>query len=646
MPISSFSPRRLVILLAAAFLLVTAPFSAQAQDNKKSLSDTDASPWGIASSASSSRTYADWLPKMSAVGVTWARMFPDWASFEPQQGQWNLDAADKMLDAAEANNIHLSGMLVYSPKWAIPPGAKGAAFPMNHLDDWSEYAGKVVDKYKDRVHYWEVWNEPNGSFKGHYADGHFDTTTDYATLAADAYTAAKKSDPTAQVGLSVASYDAPFLDQAILAEAKMGKPESFDYLCIHPYETTGGLAEADGEIPYLWMTKMLRDMLKVDAPDKANAEIWITEIGRHIGNKKESNESDEVDEAVAAKTLVKTYIMAIAQGIQRVCWFEAQDPHGEPPGYGLLDINGKPRASATAMNGMTILLGENPKYLGWLALGDGGKGYGFVFQGSRGTVLVAWMPLGETDKTITISGATEAFDPLGSISQYYVHEGKTGAARQITLTDSPLLITFPPADLVTQAQANASKNFPWGGDFSTATVASIELGAPNVNQGLIQVERGWTTPYKFDDGSTGAQVSPPGKHDNQAIKFIVHPSFANLKTHDYYVRVTARRTTPPKGPESYCKMDLVYQVADSRGGGPMRIAGRDMSGPDITTYKGETKGEEFVLADDAAKWQTHTWHLTDACFSKTWNYDLAFLIDQSDPFVIGKVEVSTQPFAN
>ena len=42
-------------------------------------------------------------------------------------------------------------------------------------------------------------------------------------LVAGAYEAAKKADPNAQVGMSVASFDAPYLDQAILAQAKMGK---------------------------------------------------------------------------------------------------------------------------------------------------------------------------------------------------------------------------------------------------------------------------------------------------------------------------------------------------------------------------------------------------------------------------------------
>jgi len=225
---------------------------------------------------------------------------------------------------------------------------------------------KVVGAYKDRVHYWEVWNEANGGFHGTN-----DVTLDYAKLVSRSYASAKEADPSAKVGISVASYDPPYISEVIADEAGLGTPEGFDYVCIHPYETIGGLSEADGEIPYLWMSKMLWDQLRIDAPHRRNPEIWITEIGRHIGGKKESNENDSVQESDAASTLVKAYIMAMAQGIRRVCWFEAQDPRGEPPGYGLLRIDGSPRPSYNAMKMMTAALGVAPKYLGWLALGEG-----------------------------------------------------------------------------------------------------------------------------------------------------------------------------------------------------------------------------------------------------------------------------------
>ena len=124
------------------------------------------------------------------------------------------------------------------------------------------------------------------------------------------------------------------------------------------------------------MSRLLRDALKESAPEKANADIWITEIGRNIARRKDQ----PVAEREAAAALVKLYVMAIAQGIRCVQWFEAQDPAREEPGFGLLKRDGTPRASFHAFKTMTTTLGPSPKFLGWLALGEGGRSFGFVFQ--------------------------------------------------------------------------------------------------------------------------------------------------------------------------------------------------------------------------------------------------------------------------
>ena len=264
-----------------------------------------------------------------------------------------------MLSSATSNGLAISGLFFGAVPW---PRGPMHAFPMKNLDDWSAYAAALVDHYKGRIHYWEVWNEGNAGFN----DGH-NVTADYANLVAAAYAGAKKSDPTAMVGMSMASFDAPYIDQAILDQAQAGKPGSFDYLCIHPYETFGLIGDVDGEVPYLWMTRMLRDELKADAPDKANVPIWITEIGRPL--ERTTNESgiplgQDVHEMDAAKAVVKSYVMAVAEGIARICWFEARDPVCEPPGYGLLKGDNSPRISYLAMQAMTGALGETPKYQG------------------------------------------------------------------------------------------------------------------------------------------------------------------------------------------------------------------------------------------------------------------------------------------
>jgi polysaccharide biosynthesis protein PslG len=77
---------------------------------------------------------------------------------------------------------------------------------------------------------------------------------------------------------------------------------------------------------------------------------------------------------------------------------------------------------------------------------------------------------------------------------------------------------------------------------------------------------------------------------------------------------------------SYAGMNLMYEMADTHGGWPIETAA-------------------WQSLDGSGKWQTVTRHITDASFSKMWVYAFAFAIGKSDPFVIGKIEVSTKPFA-
>jgi thioredoxin len=557
-----------------------------------------ATPWGVSSSASAFRNHAEWFPKVAEAGVTSVRLFPEWRGVEPKKGMWKWDDPDALVRAADQNKLEITAILMGSP-----PGAKAVhAFPMDDLDGWSGFVSAAVGRYGKQIRYWEVWNEGNGGFN----DGKH-TTADYAKLAAVTYSAAKKADPLARVGLTVASFDAPYLDQTIRAMAKAGQPNSFDYLCIHPYEIADGLAEVDGEIPYLWMTRLTRDMLKDCAPDRANADIWITEVGRRIEKQKGRN----VTEEDAAKGLAKIYTMALAQGISRVQWFEAQDPIGEDQGFGLLARNGTPRESYKTLKRLTSLLGSTPAYQGWMTLGRDGRGYGFVFAGKTAPVLVAWMPRGLTDKTISFPGDVEVIDACGGVTR------SLKAQQPLELTDAPVFVTGLPAELLNQGKANAGKNFPWGGDYTSAKTVSTQPGA-GVNTGIFPVGRSDRPVVKFADGSMGVLLEGDINHP---ISFYVHPSFAKYHTREYYVRATVRRLAAGN-----VGMNLLYEVADSQGRGPYANTGK---------WFGTTQADT---------WQTYTWHVTGACFSKMWGYDIVIRPEQSIPFVLGKVEVSTEPF--
>ena len=540
----------------------------------------------------------EWMPRLHDAGAATARAFPEWPVIAPRKGEWHWEKADALVKAAVDNHIEITACMM-----GTVPGSKDKphTFPMSDLEGWSDFIGQSVTRYKDRIHYWEVWNEGNGGFNG----GHH-TSADYGRLAAATYAAAKKADPSAKVGLTTASFDPAYLERAILAQKAAGTPGQFDYLCIHPYELADGMGRPNGEIPYLWMSHLLRDALKESAPDKVNADLWITEIGRNVAHRKDQPAAEHE----AASALVKLYVMALAQGISHVQWFEGQDPAGEEPGFGLLKRDGSPRASYDAFKIMTATLGPTPKYLGWLALGEGGHHFGFVFQGPSTPVLVAWKAAGEPDQQLTFPANVQV-RTLMDFAAKPLPFGET-----LTLGDAPVFISNLPAVLTAEAASNRDQNFPWGGDFSKARTVSLQLGSTAPSQGIYQSGPQDMPRVSFPDGTAGIRLSA-----NQSTQFHLHPSFASIHTREYWVRITVRRIGPGN-----VGMNLHYEVADSQGGSSYRNVG---------TW--------FSVSKDEG-WQTFTWHVKDACFAKMWGYDISLVPEQSQPFVLGKVEVSTEAF--
>lgn len=150
------------------------------------------------------------------------RNFPGFGDIEPKEGNFDFSGADKFVDAATTNGIAVTAILAYNAPWNGNP--HGLPNTSAALAAWATYVGRTVAHFKGKVSYWEVWNEPQNFQAGGQS------ATDYANVVVSAYKAAKAADPNAKVGMTVASVDIFYLEQAIAAGAK----ENYDYICLHP----------------------------------------------------------------------------------------------------------------------------------------------------------------------------------------------------------------------------------------------------------------------------------------------------------------------------------------------------------------------------------------------------------------------------
>ena len=541
----------------------------------------DSSPWGVASGAEWFSAFPIFNPMLKKAGVRWLRGFYEWQIIQPRQGSWNFTLPDRLLKDAQANGLHLTGVLAY-----FAPGASAAGstrrFPIKNIQFWRDYVAGMVGRYQSDIKYWEVWNEFNGSFAEN------GTPAIYAELVREASLAAKRIDPGAKIGLSVANFDVRFIDAAI----KAGAGDHFDYICIHPYEILERLSD-HGEPAFLGMATTLRTMLKSNhQPD--DIPLWITEIGAPAPIRR-----DDVPDKVQAAQLAKAYLLAIASGFRRVFWFEARGPsYGNGGDLGLIRSDMTPRPSYDALGLLTRVLGPEPRPAGWLDLGDGG--YGFLFDTQDSPILAAWSP-GTRNISLTFDGNVQLSTLAGE--QLLLPAGKP-----FTLTSAPVLIGSLPAALVAKARLQRALPYPWGGDHSGAAIVTAQLKADNVESGVRQVRPDTTV---ADAESRRTDISR-ADGEGHYVYFWVDPQFAPLGTTALEITAVVRR----KAPDTTAGMIIDYE-----------------------SDKGYV-GSEYRTIPEGDGWQQVSWTVQDANFVGTWGWHFRLnAISSPNDFFVKEIRV-------
>jgi len=529
--------------------------------------------------------------------VKWIRYFPSWISIEREgPGQFTWENADARVANAKENGIQVSGMLTFFPLWASADGKSPRANPVKDIKYWENFAEQAMTRYREDIRWWEVWNEFNS---GAFAKSK-DKPKDYAGLVAGAKRAAKRVDPGIKVGISCANFDLNFFAKSI----KAGAAGHFDFVCVHPYENMHEVMRGGGEPGFLSMAASIRKMLKENGEDPG-MPLWITEIGY-----KALNQPDAKEDSLQADALVKCFTLSIAQGFAVVEWFEARGPkYGKQKNqdFGLIRHDWTKRPSWHAYKQMTTTLGEYPEVIGWLALGEKGKGYGFVFKGAGGQpVMVAWAP--EKDGMKVSFPAAVTVTPINGKPKQVA----ANAAHQLPW--SPSYVTDLPEAMVSTAQANRGKPFPWGGNFAEETVVRHVFGA-NTNLGLDH-NTDWKVQIVNDLTSTHAlTLDEKGKLPNH-INFRAHPSFVNAANGKYEITAVVRRK------DNKPSKIRVYFYESENG------------------YKRLGKPVEVKEGDE---WQEISWTVDDANFVGQWGYNFCFAFQGGKPMLMKEVRLKRLP---
>ncbi len=138
---------------------------------------------------------AGWMDvSANQLSVNWVKMQVRWEDIEAVQGEYDWFFLDTFLPAAQLQGLHVLISVVTAPDWAREPNVNlDAHGPPADPAVYAQFVTDILQRYPDRVHAVEVWNEMNLDREWTSAEGL--SAANYVELLRTTYTAIKAVDP-------------------------------------------------------------------------------------------------------------------------------------------------------------------------------------------------------------------------------------------------------------------------------------------------------------------------------------------------------------------------------------------------------------------------------------------------------------------
>ncbi len=263
---------------------------------------------------------------------------------EPEKGRFDWEFPDRVINEILSAGLEPYPILCYNSAWE--PNQSPAT--PEACEDFGVYVRAMVDRYKETITWWEVWNEPNITpFWVPKPDAAL-----YAELLKVAYREAKAANPKCKiVAMCTAGADYPFIEGVY----RQGASAFLDAVSFHHYD-----GRPDEKVLRDEILQIRRIMEKYGDGAKP---LFITELGLSTGK---SPVIREVSANFQASWIVKKHLVALAAGVSRLYYFKLSDDYSglNPDGYwGVLDYLFKPKVSSGAYKAMSTRL-ANAEFVG------------------------------------------------------------------------------------------------------------------------------------------------------------------------------------------------------------------------------------------------------------------------------------------
>lgn len=396
-----------------AFFIIALPFSAYTlgTDSRFGIN-------GFLINRYNEKERASAINSLNQMNVAWTREEFIWDEIEKTPGKFDWEKYDLAVSQLDRANLNILGIIDYSARWASadPESSEADKYPPD-LSAWKRYVEKLVSRYGDKVHYWQIWNEPNiVTFFRPNPD-----SAKYFDILKVAFTAIKKIDSNASVVMAGTSgVDVGYL--SILVD--LGAGEYFDIMAVHPYGYTFRASPDENG---------LSDRLSqaVDLAKKfGDKKIWVTEFGWP------NDVTEGVSSEDQASYLLQSYLIALSMpNIEKIFWYDLRDDgtnqYNREENFGLLKKDFSPKISFSAYEAMTKFLG-NSLYVKTEHNNDGV--WMMYFKRGKQKIKIVWKNGFAEKMLMEIDDQTKIYDYLGN--QYLFSD----ELQQIEISKKPYYI--------------------------------------------------------------------------------------------------------------------------------------------------------------------------------------------------------------
>ena len=176
--------------------------------------------------------YANWRNYLGPLGAKQARIQSGWAKTEQEKGKYDWTWLDEIIPDMVSQGVKPWVCVCYGNPIYEGGGGTGLAGGLpsspEALAAWDAYVAALVERYKEHVDQWEIWNEPRtGRGKGAEVYGEFAART--AQLI-------RQHQPKARFMFAAGgAFDAPFVQQMLTWLRDHDKLSLCNEVVYHPY---------------------------------------------------------------------------------------------------------------------------------------------------------------------------------------------------------------------------------------------------------------------------------------------------------------------------------------------------------------------------------------------------------------------------